>query len=194
MINEEYLKFFALGDIYEISVGMNIPEIIRYCKQAEFKPRDRNIHSLSLTSVDGTLSTAVDGGLKYIDGLNDAGIRVPTVHFDPIARHMPFLDECKPILGRTRIFRAGSCGTWEPHRDGSSVIRVMIPLLNCNRKNFYFILEDKLVPLIDGHAYVVNTLKEHAGMVFTEDAYIMVLTLIPGQEAAKILTKALVIR
>lgn len=194
MINDEYLKFFALGDIYEINVDMNIPEIIKYCEQAEFKARDRNIYSLSLTSVDGTLETAVDGGLKYIDGLNDAGIRIPTMHFEPIAKHMPFLHQCQNMLGRTRIFKADTCGTWEPHRDGSNVIRVMIPLLNCNRKNFYFILEDKVVPLIDGHAYVVNTLKEHAGVVFANIAYIMVLTLLPEIETAKILTKSLVIK
>lgn len=194
MINDEYLKFFAIGDIYEISIDMNIPEILKYCQTVEFKARDRNIHSLSLTSVDGTLETAVDGGLKYIDGLNDAGIRMPTVHFDPIAQHMPFLYDCKNVMGRTRIFKALPCGTWEPHRDGSNVIRVIIPLYNCNRKNFYFILEDKLVPLIDGHAYVVNTLKEHAGVVFTDDAYVMILTLLPTQETAKLLTKALVIK
>lgn len=194
MINIEYLKFFSLGDIYELNVEFDSDKIIQYCKKVNFKDRGNNVHSLSLTSIDGSLETAVDSGLRYIDGLKDCGINKPTPHFNEVSNFMPFLNECKNVLGRTRIFKGMPNAIWAPHRDGSSVIRIMIPLRNCEKTNFYFVFDGKLLTMVDGKSYVVNTLKEHAGIVFFREMYIMVLTLIVNDETAGLLTKYLSIK
>lgn len=194
MVNQEYLKFFGIGDIYEIKHSIDIPRVIEYCNNAEFKDRGKGIHSLSLTSIDGTLETTVDGGLKYIDGLKDDGIRVPTIHYHNLKQHISLLCDLESVICRTRIFKALPCGVWEPHRDGSSTVRIMVPLMNSNWKNFRLMYEDRVLNLHEGKAYVVNTLKEHAGVAFTDEMYIMVLTILPNAESAKILTKLLDIK
>ena len=194
MINNDYLNFFALGDVYEINHVINVEKVIEYCNTVDFKNRGRGIFSLSLTSVDGTLETAIDGGLKYIDGLKDIDIRQPTIHYQNLVEHISLLRDFKDVICRTRIFKGGSGAVWEPHRDGTSVLRIIVPLKNCNWKNFRFMLEDKVLHLEETKAYVVNTIKDHAGVIFTDEAHIMVMSVAPNNETAKILTKLLDIK
>jgi len=194
MVNQDYLKFFAIGDIYELKHSIDIPSVIEYCKNVEFKDRDKGIHSLSLTSIDGTMETTVDGGLRYIDGLKDDGIRVPTIHYHNLKQHISLLKDFESVICRTRIFKALPRGVWDPHRDGSSTIRIIVPLLNSNWKNFRLMYEDRVLNLQEGKAYVVNTLKDHAAVAFSNEMYIMVMTILPSDESANILTKLLEIK
>jgi len=194
MINPEYLKFFAIGNIYELDHTIDIRSIIEYCESAVFVDRGDGIHSLSLTSLDGTLDTAVDSGLRYIDGLNDSSFNRPTIHYSNIAKHSSLLTNFGSVLGRTRIFKSMPRGIWAPHRDGSSVIRIIVPLINCNRKNFRLMVENTVVNLYDGSAYVMNTLQEHAAVTFHNCAYVMVMTVLPTPQTAKIITQHLNIR
>ena len=194
MINSEYLRYFALGDVCEINSTINLPEVIKYCEQAEFKDRGKGIYSLSLTSLDGTLGTAVDGGLKYIDNIKDGDVCMPTEHYAGLVQHISLLHDFAQDIARTRIFKGMPCGVWEPHRDSSSVIRIILPIANCNRRNFRMMLENTVLPLNDGQAYLVNTIKEHAGVVFWEPCYIMVMSIKMSSNTEKILTKLLNIK
>jgi hypothetical protein len=194
MINKEYLNFFALGDVYEINHTIDVNKVIEYCNTVNFKDRGRGVFSLSLTSIDGTLETAIDGGLKYIDGLRDDGIRQPTIHYQNLMEHISLLRDFKDVICRTRIFKGGSGAVWEPHRDGTSVLRIVVPLKNCNWKNFRFMFEDRVLRLEEPRAYVINTIKDHAGVIFTDEAYILVMSVTPSTETAKILTRLLDIK
>lgn len=195
MINLDYLKFFGIGNLYELKNPVNLAGIKKYCDESDkWVSRGKGIHTLSLTSLDGTLETAVGKGLKYMDGLNDASFRTITEHFTHIASQMPLLYDLLPVLGRTRIFKAEPCGVWEPHRDGSSVIRIIVPISDCNWENFRLMLEDKVLRIEHGRAYVTNTLLEHAAVCFDRDAYIMVITVLPTDETAKILYKHMSIK
>lgn len=194
MINPEYLKFFGIGDIYELNHTIDTKSIISYCDSASLVSRNDGVYSLSLTSQDGTLETAIDTGLKYVDGLNDSSFRVPTQHYHNLAGFSSLLRDFSGVLCRTRVFKSEPRAIWAPHRDGSSVLRIIVPLHNCNRKNFRLMIENNVIDLHDGTAYVVNTLKEHAAVTFTDYSYVMVMTILPNQDSADILTRNLSIR
>lgn len=195
MINAEYLKFFGIGNTYELKSDVNLEAMKHFCETSpDWVDRGRGIHTLSLTSIDGTMQTSLAGGLKYIDGLNDLSFKTPTPPFYEVNKHIPLLDDFKSVIGRTRIFKADPGGVWEPHRDGSSAIRILIPLVNCDWVNFRLMVEDKCLRLEAGRAYVVNTLLEHAAVCFTNTSYILVLTVSPTDETAKILYKRLQIK
>lgn len=194
MINPQYLNYFALGDMYEINSTINISAITEYCDNAEFNNRGKGIYSLSLTSLDGTMSTVIDGGIKNINGIKDGDVCTPTKHFDALHPHISILSDFKQDIARTRIFKGMPCGVWEPHRDSSSVIRIITPIFNCNRRNFRMMLENSVLPLVDGHSYVVNTIKEHAGVVFYDPCYILVTSIKMTENTEKVLTRLLNIK
>lgn len=194
MINPTYLRYVALGDQYALNSFTNTAAIVNYCETAELKHKENSVYSLSLTSMDGTLLTVIDQGLKYIDGVTDADIRMPTEHYYQVAKHCTFLQDFKDVLGRTRIFKAETGGFWAPHRDGSSTLRVIIPLSGCGSTQFKFLYENSVIPLNHGQAFVLNTLKEHSAFCFSGPSYLLVANLLLNDQTEKLLTKHLAVR
>ena len=74
----------------------------------------------------------------------------------------------QPIIGsvvRTHFLRLKPGGFFPPHRDHTRGVqnsfRIIVPIHNCDPPTSNFVLEEKILHMKQGRAYVVNTTKLH---------------------------------
>ena len=100
------------------------------------------------------------------------------------------LDPWKEDIGRSHILYMPPGGHFPPHRDCSHyedkqfVFRIIVPLLNCNPMDSYFMYEDKPVIFDHGKAYFMNTNKRHTVFSMTE-CYMIVLNIVCNENSIK---------
>ena len=172
----KYLKLASLGDVYKLTYFFDDTESFvnktehRY-SYVRYNPR-KNIqrYGLSVTSLDGKMN-----GIPDLDSLyeynkeNNTNIaekdcNVPTqVYHEPEMKNL--LTPFEGDLFRTHILRLDPGGFFPPHRDSfknPECFRLLVPLMNCNPPNTYFILDGLIITNWElGRMYFVNTIKEH---------------------------------
>ena len=167
------------GDFYALKHRINPEKIkeLELYKDAwvRYNPR-KNIerYGLSITSLDGGLS-----GIPDLDSIREYnkkhGLQLDEPNFNVKTELWPLVSDClEPFekhLGRTHFIRMPPGGHFPPHRDqysrNFSTFRLFIPLQHCNPPHTYFLLENEVLKFEHGHAYFINTCKEHA--LFTMD-------------------------
>ena len=183
------------GDFYELKYKVNLEKI----KQLElykddwvkYNPR-KNIerYGLSITSLDGGLS-----GIPDLDSIreynNTHKLQLDEPDFNVKTELWPLVSDClQPFekhLGRTHIIRMKPGGHFPPHRDqysrNFSTFRLFIPLMYCNPPQTYFILEDKILNFNHGHAYFINTCKEHSLFTMSHESMFVVANIVINEES-----------
>lgn len=200
MINTDsslLLHLTSLGDIIPLDFRLDVNKLKQQLKNFDndwktYNPRKQNNRQgLSITSLDGGLSGIPDldslfeYNKKHNTSIKEADINVRTPVATDISVIQPLVDMFD-TLGRSHFIRLNRGGFFPPHRDGKilgvTCFRVLTMCHNCDRGQFKFIYEDKVIALEPGRPYIINTRKEHSVFSYVEDSVQCVLN-IPLTEA-----------
>jgi len=186
------LHLSSLGDIVPLDFTIDIKKLKDELSLfdndwKQYNPRKpNNRQGLSITSLDGGLS-----GVPDLDSLfeynkqngteiSEVNINVKTPVASNISVIQPLLNTFD-TLGRSHFIRLNKGGFLPPHRDGKildvTCFRIITLCHNCNKGQFAFIYEDKVVVLEPGRPYFVNTRKQHSVFSYVDDSVQCVLNI-----------------
>jgi len=184
------LHLTSLGDIIPLDFRLDVNKLKQQLKNFDndwktYNPRKQNNRQgLSITSLDGGLSGIPDldslfeYNKKHNTNIKEADINVRTPVATDISVIQPLVDMFD-TLGRSHFIRLNKGGFFPPHRDGKilgvTCFRVLTMCHNCDRGQFKFIYEDKVIALEPGRPYVINTRKEHSVFSYVDDSVQLVL-------------------
>lgn len=194
-VSNLYLNLRALGDVVELKHQINIESTRIELSHFENDWRQYNPQKpwirrrgLSVTSLDGGIS-----GNPDLDSLNEhfkrSGIRHSENDFKTLTKVYqacpsihPLINDYLPNIGRSHFIRLEEGGFFPPHRDDFdssawAAYRILVPLFNCDKKNFVFLMEDQRIWMEPGRAYFVNTAKYHSVFSFAENCCQLVLNI-----------------
>ena len=200
------LHLSNLGDVVPLGINVDIEKTKKELEYFEdewkqYNPRKPNARQgLSITSLDGELSGIpdLDSLLEY-NVLNNVRIKEVDINVrTPVAERVksikPLLD-IFDTLGRSHFIRLNRGGFFPPHRDSKllnvSCFRVITLCHNCNRNQFNFIYEDRLLNLKPGKPYFINTRKVHSVFSYVDDSVQCVLNVPLTEENYKAISKNL---
>lgn len=184
------LHLTSLGDIIPLDFCLDVNKLKQQLKNFDndwktYNPRKQNNRQgLSITSLDGGLSGIPDldslfeYNKKHNTNIKEADINVKTPVATDISVIQPLVDMFD-TLGRSHFIRLNRGGFFPPHRDGKilgvTCFRVLTMCHNCDRGQFKFIYEDKVIALEPGRPYVINTRKEHSVFSYVDNSVQLVL-------------------
>lgn len=171
-------SFFQYGDFYQLKHTINTSKILKTLKDFEdkwsqYNPRKSHIarEGLCVFNYEGRCGPgpALDSLKEYnrIHGTNigETDCDKPTELFWESQELQAFFE---PLIGsvvRTHFLRLKPGGFFPPHRDHTRGVqnsfRIIIPIQNCDPPHSNFILEDKVLYMKHGSAYIINTTKLH---------------------------------
>ena len=183
------LHLSSLGDIVPLDFTIDIKKLKDELSLfdndwKQYNPRKpNNRQGLSITSLDGGLSGVpdLDSLFEYNKQNNtlisEVNINVKT----PVASNISVIQPLLNTLGRSHFIRLNKGGFFPPHRDGKildvTCFRIITLCHNCNKGQFAFIYEDKVVVLEPGRPYFVNTRKQHSVFSYVDDSVQCVLNI-----------------
>jgi len=186
------LHLSSLGDIVPLDFTIDIKKLKDELSLfdndwKQYNPRKpNNRQGLSITSLDGGLSGVpdLDSLFEYNKQNNtlisEVNINVKTPVASNISVIQPLLNTFD-TLGRSHFIRLNKGGFFPPHRDGKildvTCFRIITLCHNCNKGQFAFIYEDKVVVLEPGRPYFVNTRKQHSVFSYVDDSVQCVLNI-----------------
>jgi len=193
MIDSNLILHLAnLGDVVPLSLVVDIEQTkkeLQYFNNEwkQYNPRNNiNRQGLSITSLDGQLSGVpdLDSLLQYNllnnTKLKEVDINVKTPVAEKIKSIKPLLDKFDTI-GRSHFIRLNKGGFFPTHRDSKildiNCFRVITLCHNCNKDQFVFIYEDKVLDLKPGIPYFINTRKVHSVFSYVDDSVQCVLNI-----------------
>lgn len=183
------------GDFYKLKHKVDLEKIKLLShyddKWVRYNPR-KNIErfGLSITSLDGGLS-----GIPDLDSIREynkkQNLQLDEPDFNVKTELWPLVSDCLGLfekhLGRTHFIKMPQGGHFPPHRDqysrNFSTFRLFIPLFSCNPPETFFILEDKILKFDHGHAYFINTCKEHTVFTMSKESLFIVANIIINEES-----------
>lgn len=184
-----YERLLSYGDVIQLSINCN-PYLLKQ-EVAAFPFRQYNSfktnnprYGLSITSIDGNLN---GDDLESLSELKNIGKIYDEMSFSSLTdvyysskQIQNIVGEFKPFLGRTHILNLKKGGFFPPHRDdfGSeeqNSFRILVPLLDCNPPNHYFMYEDKILNFNHGYCYFINTNKSHSLFSFSDESLMVVI-------------------
>jgi hypothetical protein len=187
--------FACFGDVIELDFPVwNIAQVQQILDShpgwKQYNPRKNiNRYGLSVTSLDGGYSGVpdLDSLLEY-NKLNntkytETDFKVKTDIVDQISNLQELFTVLSPDLGRCHFLKLNAGGFFPPHRDnGSSVpsqsFRIIVPLGNTYKSEWHWVHEGKLLNLIPGKTYCINTTKEHSVFSFKDNCCMLVFNVI----------------
>lgn len=184
------LHLSNLGDVVPLSVNIDIQQTrkeLQYFKDEwkQYNPRKPNARQgLSITSYDGHLSGVPDlDSLVEYNSLNHTQIKEVDINVrTPVAKKVQGINSLLNMfdtLGRSHFIRLNQGGFFPMHRDSKllniNCFRVITLCHNCNRNQFVFIYEDKVLNLKPGVPYFINTRKVHSVFSYVDDSVQCVL-------------------
>lgn len=196
--------FSCLGDVIELNLPTwNVEHAISVLSSHTgwkiYNPRTKNNRfGLSVTSLDGGYSGIPDldslrqYNLENGTDLHESRFRVRTSVVNDIPDLKNILDSI-PNLGRCHFLRLDSGGFFPTHRDNgtqlpSPTFRIIVPLVPTGWK---WIQEDRVLNLVPGRTYCINTTKEHSVFSFIDNCYMLVLNVVSTPNSIKAVTERL---
>lgn len=200
--------FACFGDVIELDFPIwnvdQIQEILdNHSGWKHYNPRKSiNRQGLSVTSLDGDYSGVpdLDSLLEYnkINNTNysESDFKIRTSIVEQIPNLQEILDLLSPDLGRCHFLRLNAGGFFPPHRDNGSAIpsksfRIIVPLANTEKKHLCWVHEGKILNLMPGKTYCINTTKEHSLFSFKDNCCMLVLNVIASYKNLNSITSHL---
>lgn len=203
--------FSCFGDVIELGFpSWNIDSIgnllDNHTGWKPYNPR-KNIRrfGLSITSLDGQYSGVpdLDSLLEYnkLNGTNYSEIdfQKRTDIVDQLPQLKDLLDIFDNSLGRCHFLKLDAGGFFPPHRDNGPKIpspsfRVIVPLTNCIHNRWFWIHDGKILNMIAGNTYCINTTKEHSIFSFVDNCCMLVLNVLSTEKSLRAVTNNLKIK
>lgn len=203
--------FACFGDVIELDfASWNVTAVQSVLDNhpgwKQYNPRKSNKrYGLSVTSLDGQYSGIpdLDSLLEYNKINNTAyhetDFNVRTDLVEQLEDLKCLVNCFYPSLGRCHFLRLDSGGFFPPHRDNgptipSQTFRVIVPLGNTSPKEWHWIQEGRLLHMITGKAYAINTTKEHSVFSFVDNCCMLVLNVIASNQSLNAVTAHLGVR
>jgi hypothetical protein len=203
--------FACFGDVIELDFPRwKTKDVIKilddHSEWKQYNPRKKiPRYGLSVTSLDGGYSGVPDLDSLYLYNkeyqvtYTDKDFKVRTDISNRIPHLKDTLDYFGENLCRSHFLRLDSGGFFPPHRDSgysipSSYIRVIVPLVDFTSRELVWILDGKILNLKSGHAYCINTTKEHSVFSFRDNIYMLVLNIVATPESLQVISNNLKIR
>lgn len=197
--------FACFGDVIELDFPIwNITQVQQLLDShsgwKQYNPRKSiNRYGLSVTSIDGEYSGVpdLDSLIEYNKLNNTTYTEVDFKVKTDIVEHIPNLQELvtalSPDLGRCHFLKLNAGGFFPPHRDNgpsipSKSFRIIVPLGNTAAKHWHWIYEGKVLNLISGKTYCINTTKEHSVFSFTDNCCMLVLNVVASMKNLQFIT------
>lgn len=181
MSNSDILKVHDIhqyGDFYELNYFLDTSKILRTLKSfdrkwSQYNPRKSHIarEGLCVFNYEGRCGPgpALDSLKEYNrihkTNVGESDCNKPTELYWESQELQNFF---QPIIGsvvRTHFLRLKPGGFFPPHRDHTRGVqnsfRIIVPIHNCDPPTSNFVLEEKILHMKQGRAYVVNTTKLH---------------------------------
>ena len=147
--------------------------IARYCLDLTQLPNG-NDNVSSLNEYNNTTGAA----------LKNQDFTEPTDVYHNLPTIKALLEPFRPWLGRTHIIRIDAGGYFPPHYDTVTIddtydVRLVAAIHNINNMSFKWLYDtnDRVIPLVDGDLWFINTGKPHSLFSFKNDAIILVANL-----------------
>lgn len=195
-----YERLLSFGDILELNIQCDPYKLLKETKSYKwmtYNPRkDIKRYGLSLTSLTGKIDGIDLDSIYEYNRVNNTSLdetsftELTDVYYNSseVRKIMdPWIDTG---LGRSHIIHLPPGGHFPPHRDLShfeedqKTFRVVVPLINCNPEQAYFMYEDKPLHFKHGKSYFMNTNKMHS--VFSmSDCYLIVLNVFYNDDNVK---------
>lgn len=192
--------FACFGDVIELNFPYwDVKETAQILDTHQgwktYNPRKSiNRYGLSVTSLDGQYSGVpdLDSLLEYNKehGTNysEKDFKTRTDIVDKIPQLKVLLDAFGNNLGRCHFLKLDAGGHFPPHRDNGARIpspsfRVIVPLTNCYNNRWVWIHDGKMLNLMAGITYCINTTKEHSIFSFTDNLCMLVINVIATPES-----------
>ena len=196
-----YVNLLSYGDFIPLSISCNVKNLFNEIKDFSFQkynPRkDIKRYGLSITSLNGELNGVDLDSIKEYNKENNTSyeekdFKTFTKVYDNSLEIQKLVNPFKEHVFRSHILHIAEGGYFPPHRDmpvyvkNQPSFRVLIPLLNCNPPNMYFMYEDKLLNFEHGRAYFLNTNKSHTLFSYN-NSYMVVLNVDCNDKTKEIL-------
>lgn len=187
--------FACFGDVIELDfpvwdIAFTQQILDNHTGWKQYNPRKNiNRYGLSITSLDGGYSGVpdLDSLLEY-NKLNntkytETDFNVKTDIVEQIPNLQELITALSPGIGRCHFLKLNAGGFFPPHRDNGTAVpsqsfRIIVPLGNTKKKDWYWIHEDKLLNLTPGKTYCINTTKEHSVFSFKDNCCMLVINVI----------------
>lgn len=186
-----YYKLLSFGDVIELSMSINPDKLLSEIKHhvwSQYNPRKENNRlGLSITSSDGTLNnidldSLYEYNKEYNTRYNELSFRTKTQVYYDSEEIQKITKPFDSSLCRTHLINVKKNGSFPPHRDWKIIdkqesFRILVPLQDCNPTNMYFMYENKPLYFEHGHAYFINTNKNHSVFSFSDNAIFIVMNI-----------------
>jgi hypothetical protein len=201
-----YQALCMLGDNVKLKLNIDVSSVLD--KLAEFdqywvtynqkKDTINNRHGLALTSRTGKIDDTMHlNSFGYAQ--RNLGIEMCEDNFNTYTPAMTALTEIKDIaelftdIGRVHILRIGKGGFFPPHRDfpglAPEYFRLSCMFGNCSDFNYVMHLHDNIFRPERNHLYFVNYQLNHNIFSFSNDLYILILTVKLNQRTHDLIIK-----
>tara|TARA_B100000902_G_C27192359_1_gene854560 strand:+ start:19 stop:639 length:621 start_codon:yes stop_codon:yes gene_type:complete len=197
-----YSRLLTYGDVIPLRFKCSPEKVRQECfnkyEWKQYNPRKKiPRYGLSITSLKGELDGIdLDSIVEYNKENNVRYTEMSFNTFTDVYHNSPELqkvvDPWKGHLGRSHILHLPPGGYFPPHKDlpiytpQQGSLRILIPLIDCNVPDLYFIHDGKTLTFQDGRAYFVNTNKTHSLFSFN-DTYMIVLNVASNDITHKII-------
>lgn len=131
--------------------------------------------------------------------IKEHDFNIPTELYNSSLQLQQLLVDFLPYCCRTHFLKLKPGGYFPTHRDhlygNQTIVRLIVPIINCNPPNMRFLIEDKTLHWDHGHMYMINTTKEHSLFnMWPDDSIWLVINMITTEESKNIVIDNLSIR
>lgn len=192
-----YERLLSYGNVFPLTINCDIPKLLEEIEPFPFrqyntlKPQNPR-EGLSITSLNGDMNGDDLESLKELGKYTEMSFRTLTSVYYASSQVRQLIDPFRNYLGRTHILKFQKGGYFPPHRDcyGSTQhsFRVIVPLVDCNPPELYFMMENQPVYFNHGYAYFMNTNMVHSVFSFIKNSMMIVMNVEFCEETFDIVT------
>lgn len=153
-----------------------------------------NRYGLSITSLDGGYSGRPDleSLIEYAKETGDLYREMDFKKRTPLSYQLPEVNHLieffgEKNVGRSHFLRLDRGGFFPPHRDHNwgvpnDVFRILVPYYGFYENHMSWIFDGKVIKLLEGYTYFMNTSKMHSLFSYWDNCIMLVLNVRATQE------------
>lgn len=179
-----YERILSYGNIIQLKLKCDVKKLVQEISKFKFKQynpdKDINRYGLSVTSLNGEIN-GIDLDTLRNKPYDELSFRQKTEVYYSSKELQKLVDPFDKWLCRTHFLNIKKGGYFPPHRDEVSsnqkAFRIIVPLVDFNPPQHFFIVQNQIVSLNEGYAYFVNTNLEHGVFSYSNDTLMLIMNI-----------------